>query len=90
MQPVIRRNTRLFIVLLLVGGVLHYIDPTENLLLNSFLFCAVYTIYIGLILFWILSVRERLLPTKVRSCMIAAGILMITGLQKTVWATAGW
>ena len=85
MQPVIRRNTRLFIVLLLVGGVLHYIDPTENLLLNSFLFCAVYTIYIGLILFWILSVRERLLPTKVRSCMIAAGILMMLLLSLKVF-----
>ena len=83
-QHASRRNTWLFIGFLLLGGIVHYFDPTENLLLNSFLFCAQYTIYIGLILFWIQSARARLLPTRVRSYIIAAGILMVLFLTLKV------
>ena len=70
-------NTRLFIGFLLLGGLFHYFDPTENLLLNSFLFCGRFTIFAGLILFWIQSIRTRLLPTRIRAYMIAAGLMML-------------
>ena len=45
--------TWLFIGFLLLGGVFHYFDPTENLFLNSFLFSGRFIIFAGLILFWI-------------------------------------
>ncbi len=81
-----RRNTGWFIGFLLLGGVFHYFDPTENLFLNSFLFCGRYAIFTGLVLFWIRSVRTRLLPTRVRAYMIAAGILMICLLAVQVFS----
>ena len=37
-QQATRRNTWLFIGFLLLGGIMHFFDPTENLFLNSFLF----------------------------------------------------
>ena len=70
-------STPLFIGFLLLGGLFHYFDPTENLFLNSFLFCGRFTIFAGLILFWIQSVRNRLLPTRARTYMIAAGMMML-------------
>ena len=79
-QRTIKRNTLLFIAFLLLGGGLHYIDPTESLALNSFLFCAVFAIYSGLILLWIHSVRIRLLPTRARTYMVASAVLMIVFL----------
>ena len=81
-----RRNTFLFIGFLLLGGVFHYFDPTENLFLNSFLFSGRFAISTGLILFWIQSVRARLLPTRVRTYMITAGILMISLLMIQVFS----
>lgn len=81
-----RRNTVWFIGFLLLGGIFHYFDPTENLALNSFLFCGRYTVFSGLVLFWILSVRSRLLPTRVRKYMVAAGILMLSLLALQVFS----
>ncbi len=82
----VRRNTGWFIVFLLLGGIFHYFDPTENLFLNSFLFCGRFTVFSGLILFWIGSVRSRLLPTRVRTYMIAAGVLMLCLLAVQVFS----
>ena len=81
-----RRNTVLFFGFLLLGGVFHYFDPTENLFLNSFLFTGRFTIFAGLILFWIRSVRSRLLPTRVRTYMVAAGIMMLCLLAVQVFS----
>ena len=67
----------LFIGFLLLGGFFHYFDPTQNLFLNSFLFCGRFAIFAGLILFWIQSVRTRLLPTRIRTYMITAGMMML-------------
>ena len=81
-----RRNTVWFIGFLLLGGIFHYFDPTENLALNSFLFCGRYAVFSGLVLFWIQSVRSRLLPTRVRTYMVAAGILMLSLLALQVFS----
>ena len=82
----IQRNTWLFIGFLLLGGVLHYFDPTENLALNSFLFSGRFTIFAGLILFWTQSVRSRLLPSRERTYLIAAGIMMLFLLTTQVFS----
>ncbi len=65
---------------------MHYFDPTENLALNSFLFSGRFTIFAGLILFWTQSVRSRLLPSRERTYLIAAGIMMLFLLTTQVFS----
>ena len=81
-----KRNIGLFVGFLLLGGIFHYFDPTENLFLNSFLFTGRFVIFAGLILFWLRSVHSRLLPTRVRTYMIAAGIMMLGLLAVQVFS----
>ena len=82
----LRRNTWLFAGFLLLGGLMHYFDPTENLFLNSFLFTGRFAVFTGLVLFWIRSVRSRLLPTRVRTYMTAAGVMMVCLLAVQVFS----
>ena len=84
-QRTTKRNTRIFTGFLLLAGFLHFFDPTQNLALNTFIFCAVFAIYAGLVLFWIRSVRIRLLPTRIRGYMTAAGLLMLSFLAMRVF-----
>ena len=81
-----KQNTWLFIGFLLLGGIMHFFDPTENLFLNSFLFSGRFAVFTGLVLFWIQSVRSRLLPTRVRAYMVAAGVMMICLLAIQVFS----
>ena len=81
-----KHSVGLFIGFLLLGGLFHYFDPTENLFLNSFLFSGRFTVFAGLILFWIQSVRSRLLPTRVRTYLIAAGVMMLLLLTVQVFS----
>ena len=75
-----RTNARrpwLFIAFFLLAGALHSTDPEEYPLLVSALYCAEYAIYAGLILFWMLSVSERLLPTRAKGYLLSSGGLML-------------
>ena len=71
------RHTWLFIVFLLLGGALHSNDPDEYHFAASVIYCAEYLIYAGLILFWMQSVSVRLLPTRAKGYVLAAGGLML-------------
>ncbi len=81
------RNTIPFIGFLLLAGVLHIIEdfshnvPSPDYSFVTMLFCLVFMIYSGLILFWIRSVHTRLLPSQARSCLIAAALLMLLYLS---------
>lgn len=85
------RNTLLFVSLLLFAGVLHIAEnfshnvPSPDYALVTFFFCLVFMIYSGLLLFWIRSVHTRLLPSRARSCLIAAAILMLLYLSLRVF-----
>ena len=70
-------GTVLFICFLLLGGLVHVAEDLSPGNLQNFLFILLFTIYVGLILFWIEAVRRRLLPSAARSCMAAAGIMML-------------
>ncbi len=72
-----KKNTLRFVALFLLGGVINLAGATPFTTINSILFCLLFVIYAGLILFWARSVRERLLPTKARSYMIAAATMML-------------
>ena len=71
------RNTLVFLGFLLLAGITQLLTRTRISLVDTFMFSANFMIYIGLLLFWIQSVSVRLLPTKARSYIIAAAVLMI-------------
>ena len=85
-QNGLRWNTWLFAGFLLLGGIMHYFDPTENVFLNSFLFTGRFAVFTGLVLFWIQSVYSRLLPVRVRTYMAAAGMMMVCLLAVQVFS----
>ncbi len=74
------QNTLLFLVCLLLGGITNLLTRTRISIVDTFMFSANFMIYIGLLIFWMHSVRERLLPTKARAYIIAAAVLMIVYL----------
>ena len=73
----LRRSTLLFLAFLLLAGMLHLIDNSSSGFLTTVLFCCYMGIYAGLLLFWMLSIRRRLLPCRAREYLLAAGWLML-------------
>ena len=71
------RHTLAFLGCLLLGGVCNQLTRTRVSILDTLMFSANFMIYIGLLIFWMRSVRDRLLPTKARSYILAAAVLMI-------------
>ena len=75
------RRTLIFFCFLLLGGACHTADKITHgaghFAVSALMFCAVLLIYSGLIMFWIQSVRRRLLPSGAGNCVIAAGRLML-------------
>ncbi|MBQ8080883.1 MAG: hypothetical protein IJ240_03185 [Clostridia bacterium] len=81
----INRSTRLFVGLFLLAGCANLLTRADNLLFGSVMFTVNFAIYIGLIIFWMQSVKERLLPTRARSYILAAAFLMLTYLLLRVY-----
>lgn len=79
------RNTLLFIALFLLGGVFRLINPRSHRTVMTLLFCVKYMIFAGLILSWAISVRDRLLPSRARTYMLAASLLMALYLLMRVF-----
>lgn len=75
------RRPLIFVFFLLLGGACHTADKITHsagrFTPSAVMFCAVLLIYSGLIMFWMQSVRRRLLPSRARSCMMHAGRLML-------------
>ena len=71
------RNTLLFVLFLLLGGITYLLTRTYVSMLDTFMFSANFMIYIGLLVFWMQSVRDRLLPTRARRYILASALLMI-------------
>ncbi len=78
-----KKNTLLFILVFVSAGLIHVLEdvfhnvPDPDYSLVTFIFCLMLIIYPLLLLFWILSIRTRLLPSKSRNYMFAAAVLMI-------------
>ena len=75
------KSTLLFVIVLLLGGICHVTDViihrADDLFTSTWMFCADLMIYSGLILFWLQSVRRRLLPSPARRYLLASGALML-------------
>ena len=76
-DPNTKRNTCLFIVFLLLAGVANALTYTRILAFDALMCECSYLIYVGLLLFWIQSVRARLLPSRERAWLIGAALMML-------------
>ena len=83
-KPNIRRNTWLFLAAIALCGLLHMLDFYCPRFVSSNLFVLYNAIYMALVLFWLDSVRWRLLPSRSRQYMILLGLMMLLYLlEKT-------
>lgn len=80
-----KTKTLLFIGFLLLAGVCNLLTRTSELFFNTLMFCMNFLIYMGLLLYWMLSVRARLLPTRARNYVFAAAGLMLFYLTLRVF-----
>ena len=71
------RNTCLFISFLLIAGLANISSRTAVPEWDTLMSCINYVIYIGLLLFWIESIRSRLIPSDARTSIISAALLML-------------
>lgn len=71
------RNTWLFIVFLLLAGIANIISRLPGSGQSTLMTCFNYLTYIGLLLFWIETVRIRLLPSPARKSILSAALLML-------------
>ena len=71
------RNTRLFLAFLLLAGICYRFSNTGVSPFDALMTSANYVILTGLLLFWIRSVRMRLLPSASRACIRCAAFLML-------------
>ena len=72
-----KRSTGVFIGLLLLSGIINLLTRTHIPFVDTCMFCLNIMINIGLLIFWMQSVRVRLLPTRARSYIIVSVPLMI-------------
>ncbi len=72
-----KRNTLIFVGFLLLAGVFHLIEGGVKGYQSTVAFCSAFLIYTGLILFWTMSVRARLLPSRTKNYMITAALLLL-------------
>ena len=69
------RSYVLFIVFFLLGGIFYYLNSSIPIIASLY-FCFNLLIYTGLILFWIQSLRQRLLPSRGRRHLLASALFM--------------
>lgn len=75
------KSSLVYIIVLFLGGICHTMDViihrADDLFTSTWMFCADLFLYSGLILYWMQSVRRRLLPSRGRSYMLNSGGLMV-------------
>ena len=71
------KNTWLFIGFLLAAAIANVLSKSLDPVLSSLMTTLNYVILTGLLLFWIESVRERLLPTSAKNTVLCAAFLML-------------
>ncbi len=72
-----RVRTAVFVLLLLLNGGIQYIDSLTEPFINTILSCLSLTLYLGLLLYWLYTVRMRLLPSRERIYIVASVLLLI-------------
>ena len=67
----------IYLVGILTAGACHVFGKSGVPVLDTALFCLNFTIYVALILVWMISLTRRLLSSKPRNYMLFTGILML-------------
>ena len=75
-----KRSTILFVGFLLLAGIMHLLSMTDYTQIDAPMNSIGNMIYLGLLLFWIESVRTRLLTSRIRTGIIWTGWLMLSYL----------
>ena len=75
MLKIMRRHqiTSRYVTFFLLAGICNLLTRVPIALFSSTMFCLNYAIYVGLLMFWMNSVRLRLLPTRSRTYILVAG-----------------
>ena len=76
-EKMTRRRTWLFLAFLLLAGGMYAFSRCGIAVLETLCTSCNYLIYMGLLLSWFQSVRARLLPSRAKSRMTAAALLLI-------------
>lgn len=71
------KTTTLFITFALIAGIINLLTRSKYVIISSVMFCINAVIIAGLILFWIHTVRKRVLPSKARSYLVLSGVFML-------------
>ena len=74
------KPTTLFVAFFLTAGICNIFTRSESEFIGSIMFCLNAAILFGLILFWMQTVRDRLLPTRSRFNLLLCGALMLVYL----------
>ena len=74
------KTTTLFVAFFLTTGICNIFTRSESEFIGSIMFCLNAAILFGLILFWMQTVRDRLLPTRSRFNLLLCGALMLVYL----------
>ncbi len=74
------KYTCVFVALFLLAGIAYLFTRTQIAFIDTLMFSANFMIYIALLISWLYSVRDRLLPTKARSYITASVVLMAAEL----------
>lgn len=69
--------TVIFVLGIIAAGVFHMCERSQDAYVDTFCFCASITIYFSLLMFWIQSVRKRILPSKSRTYIIGAAVFIV-------------
>ena len=72
-----RLRTAVYIALLLAAGLINYAEALMDPAVSTALATLVISIFLGLLLYWLFTVRLRLLPSPVRRCIISSGLLLL-------------
>ena len=75
-----KRNTAAFLGVLVLSWVCNLFTRSAVPFVATLAFCLSFTLYAGLLLFWLQSVRARLLPTRSRAYIVWAVLLMLSYL----------
>ena len=74
----LRLRTLAFVLIFLVTGGLHLLENSvEDQFLMTWLFCLNAIIHSGMVMFWMISIRHRLLPTRSRTFTLTASMFML-------------
>ena len=72
-----RKKLYIFIAFFILAGICNAIMRGNNALFASLMFSLNFSIYGGLLVYWMESVRVRLLPTRCRAYILTSAVLML-------------